>query len=112
MASLRRSQGERCAADSAGFTVFLLCLILGVAAIAAVGTVRDSIRAALDEQGAVLLGGDAQASFTYRAASPEERAYLEIALHRPLRNLRLPLDGRGGAGYQRRPRPDAGQICR
>ena len=42
-----------------GFTVFLLCLILGVAAIAAVGTVRDSIRAALDEQGAVLLGGDA-----------------------------------------------------
>jgi putative ABC transport system permease protein len=59
-----------------GFVVFLLCLIFGVAAIAAVGTVRDSIRGALTEQGAVLLGGDAQMSFTYRYASEEERAYM------------------------------------
>ncbi|MGB7321445.1 MAG: hypothetical protein WBC95_08520, partial [Albidovulum sp.] len=53
----------------AGFTVFLMCLILGVAAIAAVGTVRSAIEAAISDQGAVLLGGDAQMSFTYRFAN-------------------------------------------
>lgn len=59
-----------------GFRVFVLCLMLGVAAIAAVGTVRDAIARALADQGAVLLGGDAQVSFTYRFASDEERAFL------------------------------------
>ncbi|WP_430463178.1 ABC transporter permease [Tabrizicola sp.] len=59
-----------------GFWVFLACLSLGVAAIAAVGTVRAAIQAGLTEQGAVLLGGDAQVEFTYRFANPEERAYL------------------------------------
>ncbi|MFM7655082.1 MAG: ABC transporter permease [Paracoccaceae bacterium] len=60
-----------------GFWVFLACLALGVAAIAAVGTVRAAIQAGLTEQGAVLLGGDAQVEFTYRFASAEERTYLE-----------------------------------
>lgn len=60
-----------------GFWVFLACLALGVAAIAAVGTVRAAIQAGLTEQGAVLLGGDAQVEFTYRFATAEERAYLE-----------------------------------
>jgi putative ABC transport system permease protein len=50
--------------------------VLGVAAIAAVGTVRDSIRDAIRDQGAVLLGGDAEMSFTYRFASDEERAFM------------------------------------
>lgn len=61
----------------AGFWVFLACLALGVAAIAGVGTVRAAIQAGLVEQGAVLLGGDAQVEFTYRFATAEERAYLE-----------------------------------
>ncbi|SPH16777.1 hypothetical protein DEA8626_00288 [Defluviimonas aquaemixtae] len=60
-----------------GFTVFLLCLMLGVAAIAAVGTVRSAISDAITAQGAVLLGGDAQMSFTYRFASDEERAFMD-----------------------------------
>jgi putative ABC transport system permease protein len=60
-----------------GFVVFLLCLILGVAAIAAVGTVRDAIRAGLEEQGAMLLGGDAEVSFTYRFASEAERDWMD-----------------------------------
>jgi putative ABC transport system permease protein len=59
-----------------GFAVFLLCLMLGVAAIAAVGTVRASIEAAIRDQGAVLLGGDAEMTFTYRFATPEERAFM------------------------------------
>ena len=60
-----------------GFGVFLACLALGVAAIAGVGMVRSAIQAGLTEQGAVLLGGDAQVEFTYRFATPEERAYLD-----------------------------------
>jgi putative ABC transport system permease protein len=60
----------------AGFRVFLACLALGVAAIAAVGMVRAAIQNGLAEQGAVLLGGDAQIEFTYRFASPEEREWI------------------------------------
>ncbi len=60
-----------------GFRVFLACLALGVAAIAAVGLVRAGIEAGLKDQGAVLLGGDAQMEFTYRFATPEERAWIE-----------------------------------
>jgi putative ABC transport system permease protein len=60
-----------------GFRVFLACLALGVAAIAAVGTVRAGITAGLQEQGAALLGGDAEATFTYRFANETERTYLD-----------------------------------
>ncbi|WP_224816051.1 ABC transporter permease [Hasllibacter sp. MH4015] len=60
-----------------GFRVFLACLALGVAAIAAVGSVRVSIEEGLAREGAVILGGDAEMSFTYRFASDEERAFME-----------------------------------
>ncbi|GLS87495.1 drug:proton antiporter [Cypionkella aquatica] len=64
-----------------GFWVFLACLALGVAAIAGVGMVRAGIEAGLTDQGAVLLGGDAQVEFTYRFATAQERAFLDqIAL--------------------------------
>lgn len=59
-----------------GFRIFLACLALGVAAIAAVGQVRSAIEAGLADQGAVLLGGDAQMEFTYRFADDAERAYM------------------------------------
>ncbi len=60
----------------AGFRVFLACLALGVAAIAGVGMVRSAIEEGLREQGAVLLGGDAEMAFTARFASDEERAMM------------------------------------
>ncbi|MEO1452522.1 MAG: FtsX-like permease family protein [Pseudomonadota bacterium] len=60
-----------------GFRVFLACLSLGVAAIAAVGTVRESISAGLQREGAVILGGDASIGLTYRFAEPDERAWME-----------------------------------
>ena len=60
-----------------GFRVFLLCLALGVAAIAGVGMVRSAIEAGLNNQGTILLGGDAELSLTYRFASAEERAWLD-----------------------------------
>ncbi|MBQ2260680.1 MAG: drug:proton antiporter [Loktanella sp.] len=60
-----------------GFRVFLACLALGVAAIAAVGTVRAGIEAGLTRDGAALLGGDAEVEFTYRFARDEELIWLE-----------------------------------
>jgi putative ABC transport system permease protein len=59
-----------------GFGVFLACLALGVAAIAAVGMVRSAIDRGLTDQGAVLLGGDAQIEFTYRFAEDDEREWM------------------------------------
>ncbi|MBO9463717.1 FtsX-like permease family protein [Tropicibacter sp. R15_0] len=59
-----------------GFRIFLACLALGVAAIAGVGSVRSAIQLGLTEQGAVLLGGDAKAEFTYRFANEAEKAWL------------------------------------
>ncbi|NNE87311.1 MAG: FtsX-like permease family protein, partial [Silicimonas sp.] len=59
-----------------GFRVFLACLIIGVAAIAAVGSVRQSINLGLQQEGATLLGGDAELELTYRVASDEERAWI------------------------------------
>jgi putative ABC transport system permease protein len=55
-----------------GFRLFLACLALGVAAIAAVGSVRAAIEAGLAREGAALLGGAAELDFTYRFASQQE----------------------------------------
>jgi putative ABC transport system permease protein len=65
-----------------GFRIFLACLALGVAAIAAVGTVRASIQAGLEQNGAALLGGDAVVRFTYRFADDDERAWLDSIAER------------------------------
>lgn len=59
-----------------GFRIFIACLALGVAAIAAVGTVRAAIGEGLATEGAALLGGEAQATFTYRFANDDELTYL------------------------------------
>lgn len=60
----------------AGFRIFLLCLMLGVAAIAGIGQVKSAILAGLERDGAVLLGGDAEMRFTYRFADDVERAWM------------------------------------
>ena len=60
-----------------GFLVFLACLALGVGAIAAVGSLRGAIEAGLQQQGAELLGGQAQISMTLRRAEAAERDWLE-----------------------------------
>ncbi len=64
-----------------GFRIFLACLALGVAAIAAVGSVRAAIQSGLEREGAALLGGDAELRYTYRYATEDERAWMDaIAL--------------------------------
>ncbi len=59
-----------------GFRIFLICLALSVAAIAAIGQVRNAIQDGLTAEGATLLGGDASVEMTYRFANEDERAWL------------------------------------
>jgi len=60
-----------------GFGIFLACLALGIAAIAAVGSTRTAILKGLERDGAALLGGDAELQFTYRFATEDERAWMQ-----------------------------------
>ncbi|MSU89696.1 FtsX-like permease family protein [Rhodobacteraceae bacterium 2CG4] len=72
-----RIAGRELRGGLSGFRIFLICLALGVAAIAAVGSVRTAIQAGLEREASALLGGDAEAEFTYRFATDEESAWLE-----------------------------------
>ncbi|MFQ6017797.1 MAG: ABC transporter permease [Kiloniellaceae bacterium] len=60
-----------------GFRVFLGCLMLGVAAIAGVGSVSQAVLTGLRQDGRSLLGGDLDLRLVHRAASAEQRAWLE-----------------------------------
>ena len=60
-----------------GFRIFLICLVLGVGTITAVGTIKSGIEYAISEKGSELLGGDAEAEFTYRSANTEELNWLK-----------------------------------
>ncbi|MFC0386737.1 ABC transporter permease [Muricoccus vinaceus] len=59
-----------------GLRIVLACLALGVAAIAAVGTLRAAVQAGLEADGARLLGGDVLAANS-RPFPPEARAWAE-----------------------------------
>ncbi|MGB3553923.1 MAG: drug:proton antiporter, partial [Jannaschia sp.] len=72
-----RIAGRELRGGLAGFRIFLACLALGVAAIAAVGSVRVSITEGLEREGRNILGGDAEVEFTYRRADPAELAWLD-----------------------------------
>ncbi len=60
----------------AGFRVFLVCLVLGVAWIAAVGSITAAIEKGLAAEGRSILGGDAALTFSYRFAGEDERAWM------------------------------------
>jgi putative ABC transport system permease protein len=59
-----------------GFVVFLLCLALGVAAIASVGSLARGLTEGLAREGRSILGGDAAFTLLHREAAPSERAVL------------------------------------
>jgi len=59
-----------------GFGIFLACIILGVAAIAAVGALRDSVVAGIAENGQVLLGGDVELRQSNLPLSQDVKAWL------------------------------------
>lgn len=59
-----------------GFRIFLACLTLGVAAIAAVGSVSSAMMAGLEVDARRLLGGDVDLRLVHRPADDEQRRYL------------------------------------
>ena len=59
-----------------GFRVFLACLALGVAVIAAVGSVSQSIEQGLRSNARVLLGGEVDLRLTHKPAAQEQLDWL------------------------------------
>ncbi|MBN9311071.1 FtsX-like permease family protein [Devosia sp.] len=60
--------------DLRRFTILLACLALGVGTITLVGSVGAALQSALMRDARTLLGGDLEATLSYRAANPDERA--------------------------------------
>ncbi len=60
-----------------GFYVFILCIALGVAVIAAVGSLADALRNSFERQGAAILGGDVTMSRPHSRISAAERGWID-----------------------------------
>ena len=59
------------------FKIFLSCLVLGVAAIAGIGSISSSIIAGLAADGRTLLGGDIALRIAHRPASLDKLQWLK-----------------------------------
>ena len=59
-----------------GFRIFLACLVLGVGAIAAIGSLGAAVEGGIRGDARTLLGGDVSARLAYRSASEPERQFL------------------------------------
>ena len=62
-----------------GFRIFLACLALGVAAIAAAGSTAEAFRRGLASQASEILGGDLALTIRQRGFNPAEQAILSRA---------------------------------
>jgi putative ABC transport system permease protein len=61
--------------DLRRFTILLACLALGVGTITLVGSVGAALQSSLLRDARTLLGGDLEASLSYRGATAEERVF-------------------------------------
>ncbi len=79
-----------------GFRIFLLCLMLGVAIIAAVGSLSASIMAGIAADARSILGGDLEIRMIHREATAAERTAFEsagaVSLIREMRAMARPAD--------------------
>ena len=64
-------------AGTHGFRLFIACLILGVAAIAGIGSISAAAISGIAANAKAILGGDMEVRLTHRAATPEELAAIE-----------------------------------
>ena len=62
-----------------GLRLLFLCIFLGVATLAAIGSLTSAITGEIADRGRVILGGDLQISMTQRRASPEELGAMKAA---------------------------------
>lgn len=74
-----------------GFYIFLACLTVGVAAIAAAGSLGSAIDAGMRAEGQAILGGDVMLELNYRDANPAELAHMRaggaVSLSRDMRAM-------------------------
>ncbi|MBF0268600.1 MAG: FtsX-like permease family protein [Alphaproteobacteria bacterium] len=74
-----------------GFRIFLACLALGVATIAAAGELTEAVKAGLRADARLLLGGDLAVSQMYRPLDDDAKTYLEsmgrISTHLEMRAM-------------------------
>ncbi len=80
-----------------GFYIFLACIALGTAAIAAVNSVSQSITDTIASQGQELLAGDVRFELNNREATPREMNFLrglgEVSVSTGLRSMARKPDG-------------------
>jgi putative ABC transport system permease protein len=72
-----RFAGRELRSGVKGFRIFLACLALGVAAIAAAGSTAEAFRRGLASQAGEILGGDLALSVQQRRFTPAERAAIQ-----------------------------------
>ena len=60
-----------------GFRVFVICLALGVGAIATVGSISEAVRSSLDADAQRILGGDISLRMVHREISYHQRKWLD-----------------------------------
>jgi putative ABC transport system permease protein len=81
-----------------GFHIFIACIALGVAAIAAVGSFAGGLAEGLAREGRVILGGDVAFSLIQRETSSAEHAFLvsrgELSSAATMRAMARTVDGR------------------
>jgi len=82
-----------------GFKIFMGCLILGVMALASIGSLTRAIEQGLADQGQIILGGDIEVSKFQIPITPEEDAWLstlgDLATSSRLRTMARTPDGSG-----------------
>ncbi len=59
-----------------GFRIFLLCLAMGVAAIAAIGSIGAALKGSMRDDARIILGGDIDLRLNHRPASDAQRDWL------------------------------------
>ena len=80
-----------------GLRLLFLCIFLGVAALATIGSLTSAITGEIADRGRVILGGDLQVSMTQRQAAPDELTALQRAGD-VSETIRMRVMARGGAG--------------
>jgi putative ABC transport system permease protein len=77
--AFREMRGGRTAGRARGFRIFLLCLLLGVAIVAGVGSIAAAIDAGIAADGKRILGGDYEFRLTYQPATQDQANALKFS---------------------------------
>jgi len=97
-----RFAGRELRSGVAGFRIFLVCLALGVAALAAAGSTAEAFRQGLASQSRAILGGDVAVSVEGRRFTKDEQAaFAHLGLVTDTLRVRAMASGLTGEGDRR-----------